>query len=478
MGTSAASPLPFQYNNTNNQRAAAQNQRALNQEQGDQLQSQYGSQYNAQQGGAPVNTVASSANYLNQIEDPLAQGNGGYNATESSQIDLTPQQEQNIATNAGVAAGSTTQAGVGAAERATAAAGGNPLAMAAYRARAADTAGSQAGAATTAGEIGAQQAGSAGAQAVGNARLAQQNQGLSYYTGQNAQANQNAQQANQLQESTYGTEANAGNTATGNVLNASQTPSTLDKITGAVGGALGALDKGAMPTGKEAIAGENGPEWVGRPNYLDMGDPGSGEVAQEGNNLPTDYSGVGSSSAGETESKSVPFWQRIMALSAASKNSPNQKPSQWSPATPYSQLGAGVGNVGNLIGEAAGAWANGQPPEMMGNGGWWQVPAAIGGMNLVNDVLPGGVAGALDNGAMPEQGMPANQMDDEPWPPARSAPPRSMLAQGAIITKPTNIRLEPDEAVVPLSYRAQAKARPSMAMAKKPAARQMYGAAA
>ena len=69
---------------------------------------------------------------------------------------------------------------------------------------------------------------------------------------------------------------------------------------------------------------------------------------------------------------------------------------------------------------------------------------------------------------MPADGNPLNQMDDEPWPPAKSAPPRSMLAQGSIITKPTNVRLGPQDAVIPLSYRAMAKARPSMAM-RKPA---------
>ena len=441
MGT-AATNFGAGYNNTGDPRKATANQRFLNQETGDQLLSQYGQQYNAQQGGAPVNTVQGTANYLNTIEDPLAQGNGGYNASESGQIELTPEQKQNIATNAGVTAGSTTQAGVGAADRAAAAAGGNPTAMAAYRARAADTAGTQAGAATTAGEIAAQQAGSAGAQAVGNARLAQQNQGLNYYSGQNTQANQNAQQANQLQSSTYGTEAGSGNAATGNVLNASQTPSTSDKIIGGISGVLGSLDEGTMPSGKDAVVGENGPEWVGKPNYLDMGDvstddPGDSAPASGSWGAPATDSG--NFSLGSAQPTAIaPFWKQLMqaANQSAAPGRSQQQPGAWNTTTPYSQVGQAAGNLGKLA-----------------------------------------ILGGLDEGTMPADGNPLNQMDDEPWPPAKSAPPRSMLAQGTIIDKPTNVRLGPQDAVIPLSYRAMAKARPSMAMRKPMLAPRGYGVA-
>ena len=436
MGT-AATNFGAGYNNTGDPRKATANQRFLNQETGDQLLSQYGQQYNAQQGGAPVNTVQGTANYLNTIEDPLAQGNGGYNASESGQIELTPEQEQNIATNAGVTAGSTTQAGVGAADRATAAAGGNPTAMAAYRARAADTAGTQAGAATTAGEIAAQQAGSAGAQAVGNARLAQQNQGLNYYSGQNTQANQNAQQANQLQETAYGTEAGSGNAATGNVLNASQTPSTSDKVIGGITGVLGALDEGTMPAGKDAVVGENGPEWVGKPNYLDMGDvntddPGDSVPASGSWGAPATDSDNFSLGSAQPKAQ-VPFWQKLIQQSQSQPGQQGKPQQPWNPTTPYSQAGSAIGSLAKLA--------------------------------------------FLDEGTMPADGNPLNQMDDEPWPPAKSAPPRSMLAQGTIIDKPTNVRLGPQDAVIPLSYRAMAKARPSMAMKKPMLAPRGYGVA-
>ena len=218
--------------------------------------------------------------------------------------------------------------------------------MAAYRARAADTAGTQAGAATTAGEIAAQQAGSAGAQAVGNARLAQQNQGLNYYSGQNTQANQNAQQANQLQETAYGTEAGSGNAATGNVLNASQTPSTSDKIIGGISGVLGSLDEGTMPSGKDAVVGENGPEFVGKPNYLDMGDVSTDDPGDSspsgGSSWGAPATDSGNFSLGSAQPTAIaPFWKQLMqaANQSAAPGRSQQQPGAWNTTTPYSQVG-------------------------------------------------------------------------------------------------------------------------------------------
>lgn len=422
---------PYGYNNTGDPRKAAANQRALITQGGDTLQNQYQQQYSDQQGGAPVNTVAGTANYLNNIEDPLAQGQGGYNSEETGQIELSPEQKQAIITGAGTSAGTGTAAQVGAADRATAASGGNPLAMAAYRARAADTEGAQGGDAMTRARVQAQEAGSAGAQAVGNARLAQQNQGLNFYKGQNSQANQNAQQANQLQESTYGTEANAGNTATKGVVDASQTPSTFDKVTGLVAGAAKAFLEDGSPGGSSAVVGEGGtPEWVGKPSYLDNGTIGSGETDTEGPGLPTDFAGT--SRPGDDSSK-VPFWQRIRAHQqpgASTQQQSAQPVQQWNKTIPYAQLG-------NAIGTVAGSF--------------------------------------LDDGAVPAAGDPADHSDYEPYlPDVSSVPPRSMFASGTIFTKPTNVRLEKEEAVVPLGYRQQAKVRPSMALKS----RGMYGAAA
>jgi hypothetical protein len=417
----------------------------------------YNQQYQQQTGGAPVNTVASSANYLNQIENPLAQGQGGYNASEVSQIELTPEQKQAMITNAGISAGQNTAASTGAADRAAAAAGGNPLALATYRARAAQTQGANAGNAETNAAVAAQQAGSAGAQTVGNARLAQQNQGLQYYQGQNAQANQNAQQANQLQQ-----------TAASAQIPASQVPNTFDKIVGGVSGVLGALDKGTMPAGKYAVVGENGPEYIGRPNYLDSGAvptlpsnsdgspglvvPGGQSIYADGkmpnyldegtDPMPQDTGADQAVADWATQTNSdannnalnrtvpggaltpaapgaktpVPFWKRLAATAQSSAPKPDGQ--QWNTTTPYQQLGSAAGHL----------------------------------------------LSHLDDGATPAHGERTDQMPDDPYPPAMSVPPRSMLAEGTIVTKPTNVRLAPDEAVIPLSYRANAKVRPSMAL--------------
>ncbi len=459
---------PVSFNNTTDPRKAAANNRQYLTAQGDALQQQYGDQYRAQQGGAPVNTVAGTAGYLNNLESPLAAGQGGYSPDEANQIQLSGQDKgqiqlgsgdksqieyspadvQGIVNKAGISAGQRTAADVNSAERAAAASGGSPAALATYRARATQQGGvagadamtdarvaaknAQSGAAATAaglqtsGAATAKELESAGGQAVGNARLAQQNQGLQYYQGQNTQANQNAQQANQLQESTYGTEANAGNAATDTAVKASQTPTTGDKIIGGITGVLGALADGTMPSGADAVVGENGPEWVGKPKYLADGDLDAITEIDPSQSYGTDYSG-------QPQPKQ-PFWKRLAGQMQDKPAAQSQPQQPWNPVTPYAQAGKAVGNLAKLA--------------------------------------------FLDDGATPADGDPADHMAyDDPYPPAASVPPRSMLAQGTVFTRPTAIKTGPDDAVVPLSYRAQAKVRPSMAL-NKPKTRMPYGAAA
>ena len=431
--------MPYGFDNSTDPRKASRNQRALITQGGDALQQQYANQYQAQQGGAPVNTVAGTANYLNSIEDPLAHGMGGYNASETGQIQLSPEDKQNIITGAGTSAGAGTAAQIGAADRSAAAAGGNPLAAAAYRARAADTEGAMAGDAMTRARVGAKEAESAGAQTTGNARLAQQNQGLNYYSGQNNQANNNSQQANQLQATTYGTESNAGNAATGNVNEASKNPTTTDKIIGGATSAAAAMLADGDVSRKSAVVGEDGPEWIGPKNYLDMGDPGSGEAPEfEGGNAR------GQIQIGDDKAGGTPFWQKMFSANKdpqPSNGGGGGGQKQWSPVDTYSGIGKAVGTI------AKGFLEDGEMTDFSGD--------------------------MMAQGGVPDwPGHQANEAN-EPWPPATSVPPRSMLAEGAIVTKPTQVMLEKNEAVVPLSYRAGAKVRPSMAM--KPTGRQMYG---
>jgi hypothetical protein len=385
-----------------------------------------------------------TADYLNNIEDPLAQGKGGYNAAEQAQIQMTPEQQQQMVTAAGISAGTNTAAATDAAQRATNAAGGNPAALAAYRARAASNIGAQAGDAQTQARVAASNAAATRAENIGQTRIGQQTQGLNYYQGQNAQANQNAQNALSLQQQaqglknqatglqsqalqdqnqTYSTETSGVNDAAKTAQAASQNPTTFDKTMGAIGGALSFLDEGDVPTGgTPAIVGENGPEIVAKTHYLDLGDSGdgdvgSGEAGPEGNALPTDNSpeakGTGS---GEAQGMSwLDKWRaRLPAQNMPQMSQPVQQQQQQSQGqqsnTPtsvksWNTVGQGVGKVASLFMEDGAA-----PGDYLGGGGMFGQPEA------------------------------------------------------SLVTKPTKVLLGKDDAVVPLKYRAGAKIRPSAAM--------------
>jgi hypothetical protein len=347
---------PIGFNNSTDPRVATANQRQLIAGQGDALQANdqaLAQQYQAQAGGVQ--------NYLQPIENTLATGGGGYTADQASQIELSPQQKQDIATNAGISAGVGNAAAVGGAERAAAATGGNPAAMATYRARAAQSQAANAGQASTGAQVAAQQAGSAGAQAVGQAQQAQQGQALGYYGNLQAQQNQAGQTEQALGQSAFGTEAGAGTTATGQVLQASQTPSTSDKIIGGIGGALGALADGKSPylndDGMDAVLGENGPEAIvnaasdpvrSDARFMDQGgvvpgtDPNTGLPA-----IPIGQTPMPPASS----VPSPPTWlQRYMANAKQNQQKPatpgqQQPQQQWNKTTPYSQLGAGIGGA-------------------------------------------------------------------------------------------------------------------------------------
>ena len=223
-GMNYSSSDPRQIAKNNLQSIASQGQQLYNQN--NQMLNQGQQQLQGTQG------------YLNTVEDPLAQGQGGYNQQEVSQIEMTPQQQQDIVTGAGISAGANTAAATDAANRQFNATGGNPAAMAAYRQREAQQQGSQAANALTGARIGAQQALSGETQAVGNARLAQQNQGLGYYQQLQNQQNQNVQNAAERNQQTYGTATGGGNGATATGIGASQTPSTFDKTISAIGSFL------------------------------------------------------------------------------------------------------------------------------------------------------------------------------------------------------------------------------------------------
>lgn len=331
--------------------------------------------------------------YLGGIEDPLAQGKGGYNADELSQIQLTPEQQQQMVTGAGISAGVGNAAAVGAAERAANAAGGNPAALATYRARAAQSQQANAGDAMTQARIAASNTAAQRAQAIGSARMGQQGQALNYYGGVQNQQNQNAQNAYGLQQQ------------------ASMQPGIFDKVLGAASGAIGGLSKladGDVGTGGQpAVVGEAGPEKVvqmgGGADY--MGDGGMGDIdltPAGGFDLYPEQSAA--ESAPPAAPASTSWLQRLRTMNSGQPQGAPAQQQPWSKVTPYQQLGEGVGKLASTF---------------------------------------------LADGAAPQ-------------------------VDGGIFTRPTEVSLDKNEAVVPLSYRAGAKVRPSMAALPAAKPRQSY----
>jgi hypothetical protein len=395
----ATAVTPINYRASTDPKKVAENNRLLIAQQGQGLMTDAQQRYLQEQ-----QQRGQTADYLNQIEDPLAKGQGGYNAEEKSAIQMTPEQQQQMVTGAGISAGANTAAATDAAERAAAAAGGNPAAVAAYRARTASTVGAQAGDAQTQARIAASNAAAQREENIGQTRIGQQNQGLNYYQGQNQMANQNAQNAQQQKVQAYGVQTGGVNQAGQTAQQASQNPTTFDKTMGAVGGVLSFLEDGDV-RGETAVVGENGPEAVVKPNYMDDGDMGSGEVEAEGHELP------GMDGGGDSgEERPMSWLDRLRATTVQSPGQPQQ-----------------------------GTLQRGTPASVRS----WETVGKGAGM-LAKTFLDDGVI----------EGGP----------------------EGTIFTKPTQVHLDKGEAVVPLSYRATAKARPSMAMPLvKSMQRRMYG---
>lgn len=446
-----------------------------------------------------------TADYLNNIEDPMAQGQGGYSADEASAIQdtaglsglngqygaissdlsnlynpdsvspsadflagqqLTPQQQQDIVTGAGITAGRGAQAAKDAVGRAVAATGGNPMALATYRARldrqgagdaadamtqsrinASNTARSAAANAEQMREQGGQntfsqgstianeKAGIVGQQAglenegstragtVANTRLGTQQNALQYYQGQNQQADTDAQNAQNRQQQTYQTQTGGTTSAANTGVNASQTPSTFDKIIGGVGGALSFLEDGDyLSGGMDAIVGEDGPEKVVQAADLPLSSVGMDHGVQS--------------------QKAQPFWKRLQQnMSTADRSvQPGQQPAKWSKVDTYSTLGKLGGGIARSF---------------MEDGGFSDTAMAAPSASRTPFQTPG-------------SGSPA---------PVSFRRRGSFMADGGIITQPTRVRLAPGEAVVPLDYRPGAKMRPSMAALPAVRTRQPFGAA-
>lgn len=233
-------------------------------------------------------------------------------------------------------------------------------------------------------------------QNVANTRLGTQQQGLNYYQGQQQQGNANQQGSYGRQAGLYGTQAGASNGSTALGLNASQTPTTFDKVMGGISGGLGAvasfLDEGGVVTQPTiGVVGENGPEKIVplRARLRDAATAGAAGTAAL-------------ASGGQTK----PWWQSM-------------------------------GNIGSSAGSIYRAANNYRKSRM-------------DPQKTSPDAYGPGTGGGMYN---------------FPQPDPTDAPVDEYMSDGKVVTKPTLAVLGEDgpEAVVPMGYRAKAKTRPSLA---------------
>ena len=461
---------PGQWNvpsyNTGNARQTTQQELQQIAQQGANLQGQDYNNY-AQQMGLSSGTQ----DYLGNLENPLAQGQGGYNAQEQSQIQMTPEQQAQMVSASGISAGTATQAAADAAQRASAAAGGSPTAEAAYRARAAQQSGAQAGQAQTQAGVAASNAAAQRAEDIGQTRIGQQNQALGYYGGLQSQQNANAQNALGLQQQAYGTQT-SGTTEAGNTaLKASQTPTTADKVMSGIGSALSFLDEGGMG-GTDAVIGENGPEKVvqidgyrAQPRRMDDGQPPSQQPqsqpaapdarAQQIRAIAT----YGAPRMDDGGMSAVPEITDV--------NGGNQQADWGRSVMPQAPSFSDRLKAFIAQGQAKAQPGQQQPGQQQPQG----APTPSSDINQFGKGL-GHLAGAfLDSGGIIPPGAQPSFTSGQRF-------QEQEQTRNGVFTSPTHVKLDPGEAVVPLGYRAQAKTRPSMANLPAARVRKPYGAAA
>lgn len=446
--------------------------------------------------------AAGTQAYLNPIESNLAQGGGGYAPSEVSQIELSPEDKQNIVTQAGITAGQGTAATVGAAERAAAAAGGSPAALATFRARASQTQDVNNANAMTNAKVAAQQAGAQGAEQVGQARINQQAQGLQYYGGLQGQQESAAQNEQGLGQGAFGTTTSGTTAASNTGVTASQTPSTFDKVLGAAGGALSALADGSPGgvsdymanggDGIDAVLGEDGPEVIvehaSDPVRSDTRFMADGDVPDDGGMQPV-----------AAPSPDTPPTSWLQTYLQSSKEQQQSDAPATGALAPYTEAGRGIGklaahfladgegseppvapanNAAAVAGVPAPAattnttWlhrylAQKQPaaPMSAGSAPWTkstpyaEIGSAIGG--LARTAMTPRSAAPVGMPPMDPHATPATPMADGGMPSFRARPSQT---PPTLVTSPTRVKLNAGDQVVPLSFRPRAKVRPSAAI--------------
>lgn len=254
------------------------------------------------------------------------------------------------------------------------------------------------------------------AQQIAGTRIGQQNVGLQNQNQKFSTFNNNQQGAYGRQLGAYGTQTSGETSTLGTQQDASQNPSTFDKVAGAVGGALSFLDAGGV---------------VDQPTLATVGEQGPEAVVPLGGATPQ---------TPQTPGFFSKLRQQAQPIAQAVGNTARPGATA-TPNTPYQMAGA-----------AAGAALNGILQRRRN---------------------------AQNNAAMgPVLAQDATQSGYTPPPPDLNyAPPanQSPMNKGSIVTKPTVAMLgdKGPEAVIPLDGRKDARVRPSILTQRRP-----YGQAA
>lgn len=425
-----------------------------------------------------------TADYLGNITHPMAEGKGGYSADEASAIQdksglavlgdkaasigpsqdylnsqqMTPQQQQDLITKAGISAGAGASAAKEAIQRQAGASGGNPLALAAFRARldrqsageqgdamtnariaASNAAATRAAgaeqqresglASSTAAGLNVSNAGSTRAQTVGDTRLAQQTQGLNAEQTQNSQANADEQAARSRQQTSdaqkagvYGVQSGNTNQAVGLGNQAvGLGTEAVNAGTGAVNAGTGAVNAGtnASEAGTQAVnAGTNaantGLAASQKPGVLDKvigaasGALGALKLADG------DYLGSGTDAiVGEQGPEKVVDASSLSGggFRARAKASP---PIVNTPAPAYQQP-----DTEQRPGFRASRQQ--QPPQMESNGAYPQM-ADAGFLGKIGTSIKNAVTGTSPTHSMPEEGDYGQSTQDDTATAGASAP--------------------------------------------------------
>ncbi len=423
----------------------------------------------------------------------------------AQQIQMTPQQQQDIVTAAGISAGQRNAAAVGDLQRQTLAAGGSPEAVAAYRARMARESASDAADAMTKARVEASNAGASRAlqgeqqrlgaeQYLTNTKtgtemaLGQQAVGAEQALGQQELGQENLQEQQRLGGQQYltGAKMNAATVGGEAALGAEQNINAQQRQsqqfnTQAGTGIRMAQDQAATQRAAQMAQNRQGVNQYNQQTQYNQGltanQLGSQRAAQvAGTRLGQQQFGIGvygglQGQKNANQQGAFGRQQQTFGTTAGAGNTATNYGLQANqyPSTQQKGISAGIGAIGALPFLDEGDIVTQPSLHILGEHGPELVKSlgAIGGAFGANPNNPYGQMGA---GAGSIIGDYLNRRRQ------RNYGNKAESADGQIVDKPTVALLGENgpEQVTPLTYRAQAKSRPSVVMGKERIRRPMY----